>query len=57
MLRLTDAYTIRTRLLPATLGEAPSLAALMLFIPWKGLELLNIVATLAGFCLISDLLT
>jgi hypothetical protein len=52
ILRLIDAYTIRARLLPAILGAAPALAALLLLISWKSLELSNIVATLAGLGLI-----
>jgi hypothetical protein len=50
--RFADAYTIRARLLPAILGAAPALAALLLLISWKSFELSNIVATLGVFALI-----
>jgi hypothetical protein len=52
MLRFLDPYTIRARLFPAALGAAPALAALLLLISWKTLELSNVVATFAALVLV-----
>jgi membrane protein implicated in regulation of membrane protease activity len=52
MLRFLDAYTLRARLFPAILGAAPALAAVLLLVSWKSLELSNIVATIAMLVLV-----
>jgi hypothetical protein len=52
VLRFLDAYTIRARLFPAILGAAPALAATLLLISWKNLELSNIIATIGMLVLV-----
>ncbi len=53
--RLLDVYTLRARLLPAILGAAPALAALLLLISWKSFELSNVVSILATLALVFGL--
>lgn len=52
MLRIFDTYAIRARLFPAILGAAPALAALLLLISWKNVELSNLAATAGVLVLI-----
>ena len=52
ILRFFDAYSLRAPLLPAVLGAAPALAAMLLLISWKSFELSNIVAVLGALALI-----
>jgi hypothetical protein len=52
MLKYLDAYTLRARLLPAILGAAPALAALLLLISWKSFELSTGVSILAALALV-----
>jgi hypothetical protein len=52
VIKLFDAYSLRARLLPALLAAAPSVAALMLLITWKSLDLTSAFATLATFVLL-----
>jgi hypothetical protein len=52
ILRFFDAYSFRARLLPAILGAAPALAAVLLLISWSTFELSSIVAVLTGLALV-----
>jgi hypothetical protein len=47
MLKVFDAYSVRARLLPAILGMAPALAAILLLIPWKEFGLYSVATGVA----------
>jgi hypothetical protein len=46
IVRFFDPYSLRARLLPAILGAAPALAAVLLLISWRTFELSSIVGVL-----------
>jgi hypothetical protein len=52
IVRFFDAYSLRARLLPAILGAAPALAAVLLLISWRTFELSSIVGVLGSLALV-----
>lgn len=47
ILKFFDAYTVRSRFIPAILGVAPALAAVFLLIPWKDFDLYVVITSIA----------
>jgi hypothetical protein len=52
IVRFFDPYSLRARLLPAILGAAPALAAVLLLISWRTFELSSIVGVLGSLALV-----